>query len=62
MLTGVHHAILDTQANWIRQFPEIRFKVFGHTDLVGSKVRGRGFGAYYCVHGLASFGGACGPV
>ncbi|MCB9886828.1 MAG: MFS transporter [Planctomycetes bacterium] len=27
-------------------------------DLVGSKVRGRGFGAYYCVHGLASFGGA----
>ncbi len=27
-------------------------------DLVGSKVRGRGFGAYYCAHGLAAFGGA----
>lgn len=30
-------AILDRQANFIRQFPEVRFKVFGHTDLVGSK-------------------------
>lgn len=24
------------QANWIRQFPEVRFRVYGHTDLVGS--------------------------
>ncbi|WP_375692098.1 OmpA family protein [Pseudooceanicola sp. LIPI14-2-Ac024] len=24
------------QAAWIRQFPEVRFQVFGHTDLVGS--------------------------
>lgn len=30
-------AVLDRQANFIRQFPEVRFKVFGHTDLVGSK-------------------------
>ena len=29
-------AILREQANWIRQFPEIRFSVFGHTDAVGS--------------------------
>jgi outer membrane protein OmpA-like peptidoglycan-associated protein len=29
-------AILDKQADFIRQFPEVRFKVFGHTDLVGS--------------------------
>ncbi len=29
-------AILREQANWIRQFPEIRFSVYGHTDLVGS--------------------------
>ena len=29
-------AILREQANWIRQFPEIQFSVFGHTDLVGS--------------------------
>jgi peptidoglycan-associated lipoprotein len=28
-------AILDKQANFIRQFPEVRFTVFGHTDLVG---------------------------
>lgn len=29
-------AALLLQADWIRQFPEIRFKVYGHTDLVGS--------------------------
>ncbi|MBE1283245.1 MAG: OmpA family protein [Rhodobacteraceae bacterium] len=29
-------AVLDQQANWIRQFPEVRFRVYGHTDLVGS--------------------------
>lgn len=29
-------AILNQQAAWIRQFPEVRFKVFGHTDLVGT--------------------------
>jgi outer membrane protein OmpA-like peptidoglycan-associated protein len=28
--------VLRHQANWIKQFPELRFKVFGHTDLVGS--------------------------
>lgn len=27
---------LREQAAWIRQFPEVRFKVFGHTDAVGS--------------------------
>ncbi len=29
-------AILRRQAQWIRQFPEVTFRVFGHTDLVGS--------------------------
>ena len=29
-------AILRKQANFIRQFPEVRFRVYGHTDLVGS--------------------------
>lgn len=29
-------ATLDRQANWIKQFPEVRFRVYGHTDLVGS--------------------------
>ncbi|MCK0142383.1 OmpA family protein [Aliiroseovarius sp. F20344] len=28
--------ILSRQATWILQFPEIRFRVYGHTDLVGS--------------------------
>lgn len=28
--------ILDQQANWIRQFPEVRFRVYGHTDKVGT--------------------------
>jgi len=28
--------ILDLQAAWMRQFPELRFSVYGHTDLVGS--------------------------
>lgn len=27
---------LNEQARWIRQFPEVRFKVYGHTDAVGS--------------------------
>lgn len=29
-------ATLREQANWIRQFPEVRFRVYGHTDAVGS--------------------------
>lgn len=28
--------ILRQQATWIKQFPEVRFRVYGHTDLVGS--------------------------
>ena len=27
---------LREQARWIRQFPEVRFRVYGHTDAVGS--------------------------
>ena len=30
-------ATLNAQADWIKQFPEARFRVFGHTDLVGSE-------------------------
>ena len=36
-LDGAARGVLREQANWIRQFPEIRFRVYGHTDLVGSK-------------------------
>ncbi len=35
-LTNEARAILNQQANFIRQFPEVRFRVYGHTDLVGS--------------------------
>ena len=43
-LTPEAQAILRQQATWIRQFPEIRFKVFGHTDLVGSDAYNRALG------------------
>jgi outer membrane protein OmpA-like peptidoglycan-associated protein len=36
-LDGEARAILRQQADWIRQFPEVRFRVYGHTDAVGSK-------------------------
>lgn len=35
-LTPEARAILTRQANFIKQFPEVRFRVYGHTDLVGS--------------------------
>ncbi len=35
-LDDAARATLREQANWIRQFPEVRFKVYGHTDAVGS--------------------------
>lgn len=35
-LDGTAQAVLRQQAHWIRQFPEIRFRVYGHTDAVGS--------------------------
>ncbi len=37
-------ATLMRQADWIRQFPEVRFKVYGHTDLVGSQSYNRTLG------------------
>ncbi|MFN3641443.1 MAG: OmpA family protein [Gemmobacter sp.] len=36
--------ILRRQAAWIRQFPEVRFRVYGHTDLVGSDAYNRALG------------------
>lgn len=52
-------AVLTKQADWIRQFPEVRFKVYGHTDLVGSQAYNRGLGlrrAQAAVAFLASQG------
>ncbi len=36
VLDGSARNTLAEQARWIRQFPEVRFKVYGHTDAVGS--------------------------
>lgn len=37
-------AALREQARWIRQFPEVRFRVYGHTDLVGSNAYNKRLG------------------
>ena len=37
-------ATLRQQAAWISKFPELKFKVFGHTDLVGSQAYNRSLG------------------
>jgi peptidoglycan-associated lipoprotein len=43
-LDGAARQVLLQQANWIRQFPEVRFRVFGHADLVGSSAYNRQLG------------------
>lgn len=43
-LSETARATLRQQAIWIRQFPEVRFKVFGHTDLVGSDAYNKALG------------------
>lgn len=43
-LTPDAQAALRRQAHWIKQFPEVRFKVYGHTDLVGSSAYNKRLG------------------
>jgi len=43
-LDGAARDTLREQANWIRQFPEVRFRVYGHTDLVGSDAYNKALG------------------
>lgn len=43
-LDGQAQEILRRQADWIRQFPEVRFRVYGHTDLVGSDAYNKALG------------------
>ncbi|WP_417210844.1 OmpA family protein [Antarctobacter sp.] len=56
------HGARDTlreQAQWIRQFPEIRFRVYGHTDKVGGDAYNKRLGlrrAHAVVNYLASQG------
>ena len=52
-------AILRQQAAWIRQFPEVRFRVYGHTDKVGSNAYNKRLGmrrAQAVVHYLSTQG------
>ncbi len=52
-------AALRQQADWIKQFPEVRFRVYGHTDLVGSDGYNKRLGlrrAQAAVAYLTSFG------
>jgi len=43
-LDDTARAVLREQAAWIRQFPEVTFRVYGHTDLVGSPQYNRSLG------------------
>lgn len=43
-LDGNAQATLRKQADFIRQFPELRFRVYGHTDLVGSNAYNKALG------------------
>lgn len=43
-LTTEARAALRAQAQWINQFPEAKFRVYGHTDLVGSAAYNRRLG------------------
>lgn len=44
VLDEAARAVLRQQADWIRQFPEVRFRVYGHTDLVGTAAYNRQLG------------------
>lgn len=43
-LDPVAQDTLREQANFIRQFPEVRFRVYGHTDAVGSEAYNKALG------------------
>ncbi|QYX57553.1 OmpA family protein [Roseovarius sp. SCSIO 43702] len=54
--------ILSEQAAWIRQFPEVTFRVYGHTDKVGSNAynkrlglaRARAVVAFFASQGIST--------
>lgn len=43
-LDGDARAILRQQATWIAKFPELKFRVYGHTDKVGSNAYNKRLG------------------
>ncbi|HEY0214368.1 MAG TPA: OmpA family protein [Paenirhodobacter sp.] len=44
VLDGMAQQALQRQAAWIRNYPQVRFRVYGHTDLVGSAAYNKGLG------------------
>ena len=56
VLTPEARRVLDGQANWIKQFPELRFRVYGHTDLVGSDAYNKSLGKRRAEAVVAYFG------
>lgn len=58
-LDATSRAILNRQADWIKQFPEVKFRVYGYTDLVGTERYNQRLGlrrAKQVVHYLVSQG------
>lgn len=61
-ISGAAAAVLDRQANFIKQFPEVRFRVYGYTDLVGSNAynyalglrRARAVVSYLSARGIST--------
>lgn len=43
-LDGTAQTVLMKQASWIKRFPEVRFRVYGYTDEVGSEAYNKGLG------------------
>ena len=59
ILDGAARAAIKQQAHFMAQFPEVRFRVYGHTDLVGSAAYNKRLGlkrAQAVVAELARFG------
>lgn len=62
VLDDAAKSTLRQQAAWIRQYPEVRFRVYGHTDLVGSNAYNKALGmrraraavAYLTSQGIGS--------
>jgi peptidoglycan-associated lipoprotein len=60
-LDGNAIAVLRQQADWIKTFPEVRFRVYGHTDLVGPNAYNQALGlrrakavvAYFSSQGIS---------
>ncbi|WP_146344447.1 OmpA family protein [Phaeobacter marinintestinus] len=44
VLDSTAQQVLKQQATWIRQFPEVKFRVYGHTDAVGSSSYNKNLG------------------